>query len=67
LQISVKSFTELGGRADLLHTFNLELCIWPDAFCDGSNKGTASNIVQISKKVLWRPWQLSDRRSGMKA
>jgi hypothetical protein len=30
-------------------------------FCDGSDKGTASNFVQISKKVWQRPWQCLDK------
>jgi hypothetical protein len=35
-------------------------------FSDESDKGTASNIVQISEKVRQRPWQLLDSCSGRK-
>jgi hypothetical protein len=36
-------------------------------FRDGSDKGSASNVVQISEKVGRRPWQWWDKRSGKKA
>jgi hypothetical protein len=36
-------------------------------FRDGSDKGTASNSVQISEKVRQRPWQWLDKRSEKKA
>jgi hypothetical protein len=36
-------------------------------FCNGSNKGTASNFMQVSDKVWQRPWQLLDKRLGKKA
>jgi hypothetical protein len=46
--------------------------IWSSAsglmrFCNGSNKGTASDFVQISWKVPWRPWKWLDKHSGKKA
>jgi hypothetical protein len=36
-------------------------------FCNWSDKGTASNVVQISEKVQRRPWQWLDKHSGKKA
>jgi hypothetical protein len=36
-------------------------------FRDGSNKGTASNCVQILEKMWQGPWQWLDKHSGKKA
>jgi hypothetical protein len=37
------------------------------SFRDGSDKGTASNCVQISEKVRRRPWQWLDKNPGKKS
>jgi hypothetical protein len=47
----------LDGYADFLRPF-----IWSHVsglmgFSEGSDEGTASNFVQLSEKVQWRPWQ----------
>jgi hypothetical protein len=49
--VSVQNFMQLGGHADFIPPF-----IWSRVSClmrfpDGSNKGTASNFMQISKQV----------------
>jgi hypothetical protein len=36
-------------------------------FRNGSNKGTAKNVVQFLEKVQWRPWQWLDKCLGNKA
>jgi hypothetical protein len=36
-------------------------------FCDRSDRGTASNFVQISERVWRRPWQWLDKCPGKKA
>jgi hypothetical protein len=75
--VIVQNLTQLGGRADVLHTF-----IWGRVsglmrFCDGSGKGTASNFVQISEKCdrtfgeesmsctqmfEWNAWFMADQK-----
>jgi hypothetical protein len=62
----VQYFTQLSGLADFLCPF-----IWSRVsgllrFCNGLNKETALNFVQISGKVR-RPWQYLGKRLGKKA
>jgi hypothetical protein len=47
--------------------FYLESCIWPDAIYDWSASECTSNLLPMSEKVWWRPWQWSDKHSGKKA
>jgi hypothetical protein len=57
---------ELGVCANFLCPYILSRVSGLMRFCDGFDKGTASNYVQISEKVQRTPWQLLDRRSGKK-
>jgi hypothetical protein len=59
-------FHATGGCTECLRPF-----IWSSVcglmrFRDGSNKETASNVVQISEKVGRRPWKWIDKRSRKK-
>jgi hypothetical protein len=51
----------------LFMSFYLESCSWPHAISWWSDKGTASNFVQISEKVRRRLWQWLNKRSGKRA
>jgi hypothetical protein len=50
--VSVHNFTQLGGRTDVLSPFIWSCVSDLMQFCDGSDKGTLSNFVQISGKSV---------------
>jgi hypothetical protein len=50
-----------------LHPFTWSITSCLMWFCDGSNKGTASDFMQILEKVQRRPWQWLDECLGKKA
>jgi hypothetical protein len=59
MRVSVHNFKQLGGPANFLRPFIWSCVSGLIRFCVGSDKGTASNFVQISGgggEVRRRPW-----------
>jgi hypothetical protein len=66
LRVGVQHFTQLGGLADFLRPISSHLsCLM--RFRNGSDKGTASNVVQILEKCSEDPGNDLDMRSEKKA